>query len=235
METNKLFSLKRFMSLVTTGFFRRRIFANKLVIIIEVSALALLTFLYFIIGLKSAPDIVALTQIYQILYAVILTIPCVTMNLDKNRNKYWNLLPASTFEKRVFIFLKNIVLYSILFFIAISILNMFLSTHDNPVRIGPKEIFMLQNGCDFITGWPEHILTFLVLSLPAVGIAGFNSSIESLTNRIIAGTGCVFLIPGLFLGSFNTPSFMLITIAACSLCFYFDFFITPIAEFRKSK
>ena len=235
METSALFNINRFKNLVLAGFFRKKTYGWKLYFISFLIVFILLAFASIMVELKTDANITLITQLYQILYMVMMTIPCLTLFLDPGKNQYWGMLPASTFEKRLYIFLKGIVWNSILFFLATNILNLIISANVSLVRIGPKEVFSIPSSPEFIKGWANHIISFLCLTVAPITLLALNTAKESLRRRLssIYSFPCLLLLA--IMGFSATAGLTFCLVALASLLMYFDFFIQPIIDiYRKS-
>lgn len=235
MKTSALFNINRFKSLVLSGFFRKKTYGWKLYFISSLIVFILLAFASILAELKTEANISLITQLYQILYMVFMTIPSLTLFLDPGKNQYWGMLPASTFEKRLYIFLKCIVWNSILFFLATNILNLIISANVSPVRIGPKEVFSIPSSPEFIKGWANHIISFLCLTIAPITLLALNTAKETLRRRLsyICSFPCLLLLA--IVGLSATAGITFCCVAFASLLMYCDLFIQPIIDiYRKS-
>ena len=87
METSALFNINRFKNLVLSGFFRKKTYGWKLYFISFLIVFILLAFASIMVELKTDANITLITQLYQILYMVLMTIPCLTLFLDPGKNQ----------------------------------------------------------------------------------------------------------------------------------------------------
>ena len=171
MKKNNIFNMQRFLGLIGTGINRSNNARVKyLYIITELLAFCLIMILIpellKNLDFDTARNVV--TKLYQVLYIIFLSIPIFRLSTSQDRFTQWSLLPASAFEKYVFITLVLFLWRTIIFVIAMYFVD-YLVWMDTPfvrtmdltechIRIG--DFFMLRSYHEFLPLWLYHIAVF---------------------------------------------------------------------------
>ncbi|MBR5158786.1 MAG: hypothetical protein IKW84_04290 [Bacteroidaceae bacterium] len=119
MKRSNIFNMERFLGLIGTGINRRNdVYAYNLIV-------AMSFFLVIVLITELAKRLefdtarVVVTRVYQFAYITFLSTPVFRLTSNKERYEQWNLLPASAFEKYIFITVLSFVWRTIVFFFAI--------------------------------------------------------------------------------------------------------------------
>ena len=119
MKRNNIFNMERFLGLIGTGINRRKdTYAYSIIVVMSFFLfMALITELAKRLEFDTARVVV--TRVYQFAYIAFLSIPLFRLTSNKERFIQWNLLPASAFEKYIFITVLSFLWRTIVFFFAI--------------------------------------------------------------------------------------------------------------------
>lgn len=119
MKRNNIFNMERFLGLIGTGINRRKdTYAYSIIVVMSFFLfMALITELAKRLEFDTARVVV--TRVYQFAYIAFLSIPVFRLTSNKERFIQWNLLPASAFEKYIFMTVLSFVWRTIVFFFVI--------------------------------------------------------------------------------------------------------------------
>ena len=175
MKRNNIFNMERFLGLIGTGINRRKNISEFYTIAIFTFFLIALLFMQMITTLEFDIARKIATRVYQVTYILFLSVPLFRLSTSQERFTQWNLLPASAFEKYIFITLVSFIWRTIVFFFAMYAFDYMIwsdsvfakSNGLNQCIITINDFFMLDSFNDFMPLWLHYIFVFFFyLALP---------------------------------------------------------------------
>ena len=189
MKQNNIFSLKRFMSLIGTGLYKRK---NS-----KSLAFALWTGIFFLFiildqlvsNLEFDRARIVVTSVYQISYVIFLSVPVFRLTFNEQMSIQWNLLPASAFEKNLYSVPGMLIWRSLVFFIVVLGLDYILwngspfvekmGMEIGQCRIRLSEFFTFGITSLKLPQWASYIMAFFFYtSLPIIAGMSNNTSLH---------------------------------------------------------
>jgi len=168
MKRNNIFNIERFLGLIGTGINRRKdTYAYSLIVVMSFAL-----FMTFIPELAKRLEFdtarVVVTRVYQFAYIAFLSIPVFRLTSNKERFIQWNLLPASAFEKYIFITVLSFVWRTIVFFFAIYAIDCliwFETSYDQTMGMSQcllkmSDFFMLEYFPGNVPLWLYYLMVF---------------------------------------------------------------------------
>ena len=230
MEKSAVFNLKRFLGLIGTGVFRSKISIAAMMI-------WLITFWVIILFCSLTMKIANVEMvnyrniiicIYQISYILILSFSaCYTAIFKQKKMEIWRRLPASGFEKELFLILRILVFDTLAFIIAFFCFDhiFWALTQGTDTRtqycISLSELFTFAQGVSGAPAWVNYILTFFYFTCtPAIVNSVVKKADLASTRRTIFPSVVVWLF-ALYIGSMLNHNqvfeFQIVIIASLSL------------------
>ena len=189
MKRNNIFNMERFLRLIGTGINRRKdTYAYSFILVMSFFLfMTLITELAKRLEFDTARVVV--TRVYQFAYIAFLSIPLFRLTSNKERFVQWNLLPASAFEKYIFITVLSFVWRTIVFFFAIYAIDCLIwidTPHDQTMGLSQcllkmSDFFMLEYFPGNVPLWLYYLMVFFFFT--ALPILLGNESYSSF-NRV---------------------------------------------------
>ena len=183
MKRNNIFNMERFLGLIGTGINRRKdTYAYSIIVVMFFFLfMALITELAKRLEFDTARVVV--TRVYQFAYIAFLSIPVFRLTSNKERFIQWNLLPASAFEKYIFMTVLSFVWRTIVFFFAIYAIDCMIwieTPYDQTMgmsqcRLKMSDFFLLEYFPGNVPLWLYYLMVFFFFTALPI-LIGSNSN-----------------------------------------------------------
>ena len=175
--------MERFLGLIGTGINRRKdTYAYSIIVVMFFFLfMALITELAKRLEFDTARVVV--TRVYQFAYIAFLSIPVFRLTSNKERFIQWNLLPASAFEKYIFMTVLSFVWRTIVFFFAIYAIDCMIwieTPYDQTMgmsqcRLKMSDFFLLEYFPGNVPLWLYYLMVFFFFTALPI-LIGSNSN-----------------------------------------------------------
>lgn len=187
MKRNNIFNMQRFLGLIGTGINRRNNAYLKIMYILT-------AFMAFCLIMILIPELLrnmdfdtartVVTKLYQVTYIIFLSIPIFRLSTNQERFTQWSLLPASAFEKYIFITLASFLWRTVIFVFAMYFADYlvwmdtpFVRTMDlSECHIRISDFFMIRTYHEFLPLWLYHIGVFFFFTAVPLLIGSDNNT-----------------------------------------------------------
>lgn len=184
MKRNSIFNMERFLGLIGTGINRRKdIYAYSIIIVMSF-------FLFMVLIPELAKRLefdtarVVVTRVYQFAYIAFLSIPVFRLASNEERLVQWNLLPASAFEKYIFITILSFAWRTVVFFFAIYAIDCMIwieTPYDEAMGLSQcllkmSDFFLLDYFPGNVPLWLYYLMVFFFFTALPILIGNENKS-----------------------------------------------------------
>lgn len=201
MKRNSIFDPQRFMGLIGTGILKRKAVHDYYIILIFTICLVGIFIVQLIENLEFEIARRVITRIYQMAYIVFLTVPTFRLVTNPERSIQWSLIPASSFEKYLFITIFSYIWRTVIF-LGVMYFFDYLMWADTPspdglnlsqCQITLSQFFMLDLYEGFMPKWLYCTLIFFFYAALPILIASDRDK-NSIRTRPLAGGYFIYLI-----------------------------------------
>ena len=244
MKRNNIFNMERFLGLIGTGINRTKNISEFYTIAIFTFILIAWLFMQMITTFEFDIARKVTTRVYQVTYILFLSAPLFRLASNQERFMQWNLLPASAFEKYIFITLLSFIWRSIVFFFAMYAFDYMIwsdsvfakSNGLNQCIITMDDFFMLGSYLKNMPSWLHYIFVFFFYTALPIFIGADNNKSFNRARPFFGGY-ISFMLFKSFLeekgGAEESVAFLVVPVFA--ICIFITNIIQAIRRSRYAK